>query len=209
MRSSQLGSLPRNSTGSLGILETIYGWVKDGLMALAELLQGLGNFVSEWGLRWLGALSEAYEAVREATQKVVNAMNAIVKWIIEGFTTIFNTMMTLLVDGICRWICPIISGFMDLADCYINSRKNRDEFVEWAISNNDDARKIYGTTYQTISLLVGGAIFELFQPVIVAFSSISKAIEPIQKMLDVNQIIMNIVCSILTSIATEASNQLH
>jgi hypothetical protein len=87
-----------NSTGNKSaearVLSTEQVHQVSGL--ILEGLHGLANFVSEWGLRWLGAISESYEAVRKATQKVVDAVNAIVEWILssvsQGFKEIFSTV---------------------------------------------------------------------------------------------------------------------
>gem|GEM_PF-1370139 len=102
---SDTGDLPKTLAGAIwegltGLVAGVADVLYQGLVAIGNFFASLGDAVANWGQKLLGGLSKATDAVKAAVQAVLDAINAIVQWIITKVGEMLNAAFAPLINTI-------------------------------------------------------------------------------------------------------------
>ena len=117
---SDTGALPKTLAGAIwegltGLVAGVSDVLYQGLVAIGNFFASLGDAVASWGQKLVGGLSKAADAVKGAVQAVLDALNALVKWIIAQLRNAMSIIFGPIVNKIKEMVRTIYDVFLPLS----------------------------------------------------------------------------------------------
>lgn len=136
----ETGDLPKEITSTDVIVETIIGGftelvvsavgtLKQGVLALAGFIADMGEIVVEWGLKLWKGIKDAFSAVKDAVNKVVEMMSALLDWIISYTNEMFSAVVQRVTVGLESWAEGIQTAMQEFFR----------ELAKWDVVDGDES----------------------------------------------------------------------
>ncbi|MFW6141178.1 MAG: PKD domain-containing protein [Candidatus Saliniplasma sp.] len=119
----------------LGYLADAAELLKEGLVAIGNFIVNLGEAIVDWGMAVVGAIGDAFSAVRAAVSEVGEMMSALADWIVSHISSLFSSVWETVTSGLESWAEGIQEAmenfFEELAEWNeINGSESMDDTME-------------------------------------------------------------------------------